>query len=62
MDQVLDRIGPGDYEILTMYYGEDVSPEEAEVLAERIRSSYPDLEVEVLDGGQAYYYYILSVE
>ena len=62
MRQVLDRIGPGNYEILTMYFGEDVSAEEAEALAETIRESYPDLEVEVLDGGQAHYYYILSVE
>lgn len=62
MRQVLERIGPGDYEILTMYYGEDVSPEEAEALAATIRESYPDLEVEVLDGGQAHYYYILSIE
>jgi len=62
MRQVLDRIGPDDYEILTMYYGEDVSAEEAEALAETIRESHPDLEVEVLDGGQAHYYYILSVE
>ena len=45
-----------------MYYGEDVSAEEAEALAETIRESHPDLEVEVLDGGQAHYYYILSVE
>jgi uncharacterized protein len=62
MGQVLERIGPSDYEILTMYYGDDVSQEEAEALGRTIRESYPDLEVEVLDGGQAYYYYILSVE
>jgi uncharacterized protein len=62
MGQVLERIGPSDYEILTMYYGDDVSQGEAEALARTIRESYPDLEVEVLDGGQAYYYYILSVE
>lgn len=62
MRQVLERIGPDDYEILTMYFGEDVSPQEAEALAATIRESYPNLEVEVLNGGQAHYYYILSVE
>ncbi|HHX44318.1 MAG TPA: DAK2 domain-containing protein [Chloroflexi bacterium] len=62
MRQVLERIGPANYEILTMYYGEDVSSQEAEALAETIHTSYPDLEVEVLNGGQAHYYYILSVE
>jgi len=62
MGQVLERIGPSDYEILTMYYGEGVSQNEAEALAQTIRESYPDLGVEVLDGGQAYYYYILSLE
>ncbi|MCE5259980.1 MAG: DAK2 domain-containing protein [Chloroflexi bacterium] len=50
------------YEIVTIYYGEDTSAEQAAGLAESIRGKYPTLEVEVLDGGQAHYDYIISIE
>jgi DAK2 domain fusion protein YloV len=50
------------YEIVTIYFGEAVTEEEAEQLAEEIAEQYPDHEVEVVDGGQPHYYYILSAE
>ena len=50
------------YEIITVYYGESISPEEAEQLADQIEEQFPEQEVEVVDGGQPHYYYILSVE
>jgi dihydroxyacetone kinase-like predicted kinase len=49
-------------EIVSLYYGQDVSVAEAQALAEQIESLYPDVEVELLDGGQAHYYYILGAE
>ena len=49
-------------ELISIYYGEDVTEEDAGALAEKLRESYPDLEVEVNEGGQPIYYYILSVE
>jgi DAK2 domain fusion protein YloV len=60
--QVLDHLGADDYEIVTIYSGEDVSPEQAAELGQVVRALYPHLEVEVLDGGQAHYYYVISVE
>ena len=51
-----------EYEIITVYYGESISPEEAEQLADQIEEQFPEQEVEVVDGGQPHYYYILSVE
>ena len=62
IDDLFGRVGVADYEIVTIYYGEDVSPENAQELADHIRDRYPDLEVEVLDGGQAHYHYIISAE
>lgn len=62
LEALWERLKLEDYEILTIYYGQDVSPEEAEELAERTRQSFPDLEIEVLDGGQPHYHYIISVE
>ena len=51
-----------DSEIISIYYGEEVSLEEAEALAEALEDCYPDCDVEVNYGGQPIYYYILSVE
>lgn len=51
-----------DAEFLTIYYGEDVKKEDAEILAEFLEEEYPDIEVSVKNGSQPLYYYILSVE
>jgi hypothetical protein len=59
---LLRRMIAEGHEIITIYYGEDVPAEEADVLAGVLRESYPGLEVEVLDGGQPHYYYIISAE
>ncbi|MCX7680651.1 MAG: DAK2 domain-containing protein [Anaerolineae bacterium] len=49
-------------EIITLYYGEGVSEEEARALADLIAQDWPDQDVEVVAGGQPHYPYILSVE
>ena len=49
-------------ELVTVYRGEDVKEEDAELLCEGIRKEFPDMEVELQYGGQPVYYYILSVE
>ncbi len=49
-------------EIITLYYGEDVTEEEAQAVAEKVEEKYPDCEVEVYNGGQPIYYYVVSVE
>src|SRR6266550_2386747 len=62
VQRALGRLGPDDYELVTVYRGEDASDEELEKLESSIRSSYPALEVEVQQGGQLHYPFILSVE
>ncbi len=52
----------GEGGLLTLYYGAEVEPRTAEALAASLRQDYPSLEVEVVDGGQPYYYYIASLE
>jgi DAK2 domain fusion protein YloV len=59
---VLSQAAGADYEVATIYYGQDATQEEANVLADRIRERYPDLEIEVHEGGQAHYRHILSLE
>ncbi len=62
LEETLRRMEIGDRELLSLYYGKDVSREEAESLAEAISEAYPDLEVELLAGGQPHYRYILGAE
>jgi hypothetical protein len=59
---MIDQLVDEDSGIVSLYYGDEVDPEEAEHLSERLQEKYPDLEVEVNNGGQPIYYYILSVE
>jgi dihydroxyacetone kinase-like predicted kinase len=51
-----------DHEIITIYYGESVAPEEAQALADEVAEAYPSQEVELVDGGQPHYQYIVSAE
>ena len=52
----------GEGEILSLYYGEDVKAEDAEALVSEIQKDNPDLEIELQNGGQAVYYYLVSLE
>ena len=50
------------HQIITLYYGEDVTDEDAQALAERLAEEHPDCDVDVHSGGQPIYYYIVSLE
>jgi DAK2 domain fusion protein YloV len=58
----LKRMSIDNYEIITLYYGEDVTAEQAEQMAKDIKGRYSELEIEVVDGSQPHYAYILSAE
>jgi hypothetical protein len=60
--EALQEIGAGCYEIITVYFGESVTEDEAEEMAAQIRAEYPEQEIEIVDGGQPHYHYILSAE
>lgn len=49
-------------ELITMYFGRDLSQADAEALAESVRENWPDAEVELVSGGQPHYLIILSIE
>lgn len=49
-------------DLITIYYGQEISEEDANALAERVSQAYPDADVDVHSGGQPVYYYIVSVE
>jgi dihydroxyacetone kinase-like predicted kinase len=62
LSQVLASMEMAEREIVSLYYGQDVTKDEATAVAAQIETTYPDVEVETLSGGQAYYYYILGAE
>jgi len=62
VNMALRKLGPESYELVTVYKGEQASEAELDRLESAIRSNYPGLEVEVQQGGQQHYPFILSVE
>ena len=58
--EALPKMGEG--EILSLYYGADVKEDDAKNLLSEIQKDYPNLEIELQNGGQAVYYYLLSLE
>ena len=56
------RMVDEDSELISIYYGAEVSAEDAEAVLEKVQEAYPDCEVELNNGGQPVYYYLLSVE
>ncbi len=62
VEALAEHLGVAEREIVTLYYGADVTPEEADELAATLRERYPDQEFEVVEGGQPHYFYIISAE
>jgi len=60
--KALGKLGPDSFELVTVYRGEEASDDELARLESALRSNYPGLEVEVQQGGQQHYPFILSVE
>ena len=59
---MLSQLIDDDSELISVYYGADVSSEQVDSLTAKIEETYPDLDLEVHSGGQPIYYYIVSVE
>lgn len=59
---MLAQLVDEDSELISLYYGADVSEEDAEAFVEEIEELYPDMDVDAHMGGQPIYYYVLSVE
>ncbi len=62
VQEMLRQMQANEHEIITIYYGEDIADPEAEAVADEIQHSYPEQEVELVNGGQPHYHYILSAE
>ncbi len=62
IDETLSHLAIEDCELLTLYYGVDVRMRDAADVAQYIEQLYPEIEVELIRGGQPHYLYILGAE
>ncbi|MDE7209570.1 MAG: DAK2 domain-containing protein, partial [Clostridia bacterium] len=59
---VIDKLVDEWSEVITLYYGEGVSKEDAEKLVAKLKEKYEDFDVVSYFGGQPHYYYLISIE
>jgi DAK2 domain fusion protein YloV len=62
VQDVLKRVNLDEAEVITIYYGDDTTADAAEAVGDSLDKQHPQLQVEVVQGGQPYYNYIVSVE
>ena len=60
--EALKKLIGEESELVSIYYGEDTDEESAKKLCDKIKESFSGVDVELQYGGQAVYYYIISVE
>jgi dihydroxyacetone kinase-like predicted kinase len=60
--EMMSAIIDDEAELITVYYGADVTKEDAEAITAEIAEKYPDCDCDCLLGGQPLYYYLISVE
>jgi len=59
---MLEKAAAAEHELVTLFYGQDMPHAEANRIADVVREKYSNLEVEVQEGGQPHYQFIISVE
>lgn len=60
--ELVEKLVDEDSAIVTLFYGEDVTEEQANVLRDALEEKFEDLDIELYYGGQPLYYYLVSVE
>ena len=59
---LLERAEVEEGQLVTLYYGDPITEEEAEQAAAAVEDAIPGVELETVDGGQPYYHYVVSIE
>ena len=59
---VLEKARADEHELITLFFGEDLENADANRIADKVREAYPEQEIEVQDGGQPHYQFIVSIE
>lgn len=61
-EDTIEKLMNDDVSTISLFYGNDVNPKDAGALIDRLKDKYPDLEIDVHEGGQPLYYYLISLE
>ena len=61
-EDTIEKLMNDDVSTISLFYGNDVNPKDAGALIDRLKEKYPDLEIDVHEGGQPLYYYLISLE
>lgn len=59
---LIESLKTKNHYMVNMYYGNDISEEDAEIVRQEVQEKFPDLDVELFYGGQAVYYFVISLE
>ena len=60
--ELLEKAKPDDYERVTFFYGEGMTPSAVNQIVDQVREKFSDVEIEVHEGGQPYYQLIIAIE
>ena len=60
--EMVEAMVDDDIELISIYYGSDISEDDANALSEELTEKYPAIDVELQYGGQPIYYYVISAE
>jgi dihydroxyacetone kinase-like predicted kinase len=61
-EDTIEKLMTEDVSTISLFYGSDVSPVDAGALVDTLKDKYPDLEIDIHEGGQPLYYYLISLE
>ena len=61
-EDTIEKLMTEDVSTISLFYGSDVSPVDAGALVDTLKVKYPDLEIDIHEGGQPLYYYLISLE
>ena len=61
-EDTIEKLMTEDISTISLFYGSDVSPVDAGALVDTLKEKYPDIEIDIHEGGQPLYYYLISLE
>ena len=61
-EDTIEKLMNEDISTISLFYGSDVSPVDAGALVDTLKAKYPDIEIDIHEGGQPLYYYLISLE
>ncbi len=61
-EDTIEKLMTEDVSTISLFYGNDVDPKDAGALIDTLKAKYPDLEIDIHEGDQPLYYYLISLE